>query len=84
MEFRKFQKVRPLGALEGELPEPVEFCGDMRDMRWIPQWLYEDILDEDLRYIATNFKKVDFDRLRSRVTGFIAPMLKEIIAKQVA
>lgn len=79
----RVRKIREKGR-NGELPEPVEFCGDMRDMRWIPQWLYEDILDEDLRYIATNFKKVDFERLRSRVTGFIAPMLKEIIAKQVA
>lgn len=79
----RVRKIREKGR-NGELPEPVEFCGDMRDMRWIPQWLYEDMLDEDLRYIATHFKKVDFERLRSRVTGFIAPMLKEIIAKQVA
>ncbi len=77
----RVRKIREKGR-NGELPEAVEFCGDMRDMRWIPAWLYEDILDEDLRYIATHFKKVDFERLRSRIAGFIAPMLKEIVATQ--
>ena len=77
----RVRKIREKGR-RGELPQPVEFCGDMKDMRWIPAWLYEDILDEDLRYIAMHFKKVDFERLRHRTTGFVAPILKEIIAEQ--
>jgi len=75
----RVQKIREKGR-NGELP--VEFCGDMRDMRWIPDLIYEDILDEDLRYIATHFQRVDFARLKSRTKGFVAPYLKEIIAEQ--
>lgn len=74
----RVRKIREKGR-NGELS--VEFCGDMRDMRWIPHYLYEDILEEDLYYIATHFEKVDFKRLKSRVVGFTAPFLKDIIAR---
>lgn len=56
-----------------------EYAGDMRDMRWLPKAVYDDIIDEEAHYICRNFARVDFVNMRRMCPGFVAPILKSII-----
>lgn len=76
---RKFLNRAKSGEIE--LPNDLTYAGDMRDMRWLPHFVYEDIIDEEAHYICRNVKRIDFDIMKRRCGGFVAPILKRILAE---
>lgn len=50
----------------------------MRDMKWLPNHVSEDAIEENSLWLVTNYDKIDLNRVRKVGTAIVAKWLKEL------
>lgn len=60
----------------------IDITSDMRDMRWLPQEIYNDLVEEASIEIIEAYPSVKWSDIKKKLPGYVAPILKDYFMRK--